>query len=97
MKLSAAFPHAGAVNRAWIHQRLKDIQRLRSRLSHHERILTTSHKIYTGSGFVTLPEIIESAEWICTETAAWLKARFRYSTATRVLGGAAGPGVHLTC
>ena len=93
-RMRTAFPNA-TLQRKDVHRRFKSIQRLRNRISHHERILTSRHKFHLGGGFLTLPEMIEPVEWICADTADWLKTRFRYSAATRVLGGAAGTGVHL--
>ena len=94
MKLRAAFRNA-VIPRPAIHRRLKDIQRLRNRISHHERILTTRQKLYTGHGFLTLPELVEPVGWISTDTETWLKTRFRYNTAASILSGAVATGVHL--
>ena len=43
-KLNKAFPHAKR-DRGQIHRRLKEIQLLRNRISHHERIITSSNVV----------------------------------------------------
>lgn len=83
-KLNAAFPNARR-HRSLIHERLKAIQLLRNRISHHEPVLTSGNVLYTGDGVIPLPEVLECVEWVCTETAQWIKAQFRYSEAERIL------------
>lgn len=83
-KLYMAFPNAHRP-RAAIHQRLKAIQLLRNRISHHEPVLTASNTLYNGDAFLTLPEVLECVEWVCTDTAQWIKAHFRYADAERIL------------
>jgi hypothetical protein len=83
-KLHTAFPNARR-HRGLIHERLKAIQLLRNRISHHEPILTASNALYNGDGLLTLPEVLECVEWVCANTAQWIKAEFRYSEAARIL------------
>jgi hypothetical protein len=69
-----------------IHQRLKAVQLLRNRISHHEPVLTASNKLYNGAAtLLELPEVLECVEWVCAETAQWIKANFRYADAERIL------------
>ena len=83
-KLSAAFPNA-ALSRDQIHQRLK-IQALRNRISHHEPVLTSSKTLYASrSSMLSVPELLEPVEWVCTDTAQWIKTKFRCTAAERVL------------
>jgi len=83
-KLQGAFPNA-CRHRALIHERLKAIQLLRNRVSHHEPVLTSANAICDGAGLITLPELLEAVEWVCVDTAQWMKARFRYADAKRIL------------
>jgi hypothetical protein len=84
-KLSGAFPNT-AMRRDQVHQRLKIIQALRNRISHHEPVLTSSKKIYADrASMLTVPELLEPVEWVCTDTAHWIKSRFRCSEAESVL------------
>lgn len=82
--LRNAFPHT-TLQRDQIHTRLKIIQRLRNRISHHERVLTSRNELYAGHDFMTPAELVECVEWTCTETAQWMKAQHRYSEAGRIL------------
>lgn len=93
-KLHTAFPNAHR-HRKFIHQRLKAIQLLRNRISHHEPVLTAANAVYNGDGVITLPELLESVEWVCTDTAQWIKAQFRYTEAERILRQVAALGVSL--
>ena len=83
-KLHTAFPNARR-HRAAIHDRLKVIQLLRNRISHHEPVLTSANALYTGNGVIPLPEVIECVEWVCTNTAQWMRAQFHYAEAERIL------------
>jgi hypothetical protein len=83
-QLHTAFPNARR-HRRLIHERLKNIQLLRNRISHHEPVLTGGNALYNGDGVITLPEVHECIEWVCTETAGWIKAQFRYAEAERIL------------
>jgi len=84
-KLNAAFPNARGKTRSDIHNRLKSIQLLRNRISHHEPVLTTSNALYNGDGLITLGELMECVQWVCTETAQWMQAEFKYTEAQRIL------------
>jgi hypothetical protein len=84
-RLSAAFPNT-TKPRQEIHTRLKEVQRLRNRISHHERILTSRNRLYNGSRvFLTLDEVLECIHWVCADTADWLRRRFRYAAAQGIL------------
>jgi len=83
-KLHAAFPNAKQA-RSVIHERLKAIQLLRNRIAHHARILTSGNALYAGNGTLGLPEVLECAEWVCAETAEWMRSQFRYADAERIL------------
>lgn len=93
-KLSAAFPNATR-SRQNIHARLKEIQLLRNRISHHERILTSRNKLYNGRTLLALDDVLECVEWVCADTAGWLKTRFRYLTVQRILNTIVSIGVRL--
>jgi len=93
-KLSAAFPGAG-VQRHVVHQRLKSVQRLRNRISHHERILTSRERIYTGDGLMTLAEVVECVDWACPHASEWIRTRFRFSEAQSILKRVRSTGVRL--
>jgi hypothetical protein len=83
-KLYTAFPN-GPRDRRFIHERLKAVQLLRNRISHHEPVLTSSNNLYTGDGVISLPNLLECLEWVCTHTRQWVQAQFRYAEAERVL------------
>jgi hypothetical protein len=93
-KLLKAFPNTNN-KRNVIHRRLKDLQILRNRISHHERIVTSGQRIYTGYSELTLPQILECVEWVCPHMANWMKTRYRYPIAARVLDEVRATGVHL--
>jgi hypothetical protein len=95
MKLHRAFPNARGMTRGHIHDRLKIAQRLRNRISHHERILTSANTLYAGFDCLTLAELIQIAEWVCPETAHWIRTRFRYADAHRTLTTVHGLGFRL--
>lgn len=83
-KLNKAFPHARR-DRGQIHRRLKAIQRLRNRISHHERVLTSANAVYYGDGYLTLEEIMECVNWICPLTGQWLRTEFKFTEAADIL------------
>jgi hypothetical protein len=83
-KLHTAFPNARR-HRGLIHDRLKAIQLLRNRISQHEPVLTAANALYTGDGVITLPEVLECVEWVCMDTAQWIRAVFRYADAEGIL------------
>lgn len=93
-RLHTAFPHARR-HRKLIHERLKNIQLLRNRISHHEPVLTGSNTLYNGDGVITLAEVHECIEWVCTDTAQWIKAQFRYAEAERILRDVAALNISL--
>ncbi len=93
--VAQAFPNAG-VHRRNVHRRLQSIRWLRNRIAHHEPILTSQNRIYTGhQQFITLAELNECTEWICLDTACWLKTRFRYQQAEAILNQLSSTGLTL--
>ena len=84
-KLHRAFPNVTGRTHRDIHDRLKITQRLRNRISHHERVLTSSNTLYTGFDFLTPGELMEVADWICVDTAGWIRTRFRFAMAAEIL------------
>jgi hypothetical protein len=84
LQLHKAFPNARR-HRELIHERLKAIPLLRNRISHHERVLTAADGFYNGAGFLRLPELLEPVEWVCADTAQWIKTQFKYGDAERIL------------
>ena len=93
-KLKTAFPNT-TLTRKQIHGRLKTIQLLRNRISHHEPVLTSSKKIYAGHDLIALPELLECVEWVCNYTAQWMKTQFRYAAAERILSEVNAMGLSL--
>ena len=93
-KLYTAFPNS-LRHRGLIHERLKAIQLLRNRISHHEAVLTSVNALYNGDGFLTLPDLFECVEWVCADTAQWMKAQFRYADAERTLRAVAAMKISL--
>jgi Abi-like protein len=64
--LHKAFPHLPKPDRAAVSLRLDSIKLLRNRIAHHERILSRDlRRDYS--------DIIETLEWICPTTAAWVR------------------------
>jgi hypothetical protein len=93
-KLNRAFPNT-RLHRKFIHERLKAIQLLRNRISHHEPVLTAANALYNGDGVITLAELLECVEWVCADTAQWIKSQFRYADAERILDAVKATGVSL--
>jgi hypothetical protein len=93
-RLNAAFPHT-TLRRDAIHDRLKSVQLLRNRISHHEPILTSARALYNGNGVLRLQQLLECVEWICPDTAQWIRSQFRYVEAERILNTVNGSGVTL--
>jgi hypothetical protein len=93
-KLHSAFPNARR-QRGQIHDRLKAIQLLRNRISHHEPVLTAANALYTGDGVITLAEVLECIEWVCADTARWIEAEFHYAEAERILRTVAALNISL--
>lgn len=93
-RLNAAFPHT-RLRRDAIHQRLKSVQLLRNRISHHERILTSTKALYNGNGTLPLAQMLECVEWICPDTAQWIQSQFRYAEAEQILARVLASGITL--
>jgi hypothetical protein len=95
--LHKAFPYAHAPRRA-VHLRLEVIRRLRNRIAHHEPILTSKNKVYTGfvdQPSISLPDLLQCVEWISPPTAQWLENTTRYTQAATILAECQGSGVTL--
>lgn len=93
-KLNAAFPHARR-HRSDIHDRLKAIQLLRNRISHQEPVLTSENVLYTGHRTISPAEVLEPVDWVCAHTGQWLKTKFRYNEAIRILESVNGMKISL--
>jgi len=93
--LRSAFPNAPGLNGRMIHSRLKAIQLLRNRISHHEPVLTSSNCLYDGVAFLSLSDVLECATWVCTDTARWLREEFGYADAMQILRQVSGMGITL--
>lgn len=93
-KLNAAFPNT-RLTRDLIHTRLKAIQLLRNRISHHEPVLTSGHAFYNGNMMLTLSDLLECVQWVCCDTTHWMKTAFRYADAERILCAVAASGAKL--
>jgi hypothetical protein len=95
--LYKAFP-AARVPRRVIHWRLRTIQHLRNRIAHHESIMTSTNDVYTGfvdQQKITLPAILQAAEWVSPPTATWLRTSTRYEQAVTLLADFARSGITL--
>jgi hypothetical protein len=92
--LKNAFPNT-TLSRADLHRRLKVVQLLRNRIAHHEPVLTSSRTLYAGHDFITLTELLECVEWVCADTAQWMKTQFRYAQADRILADVKATGITL--
>ena len=83
--LRSAFPNARRLDRRMIHARLKALQLLRNRISHHEPVMTSSNHLYNGEALLSLNDLLECVTWVCRDTAHWLSAEFGYADATQIL------------
>jgi hypothetical protein len=95
--LHKAFPHVTKPRRI-VHWRLELIRRLRNRIAHHERILTSTNEVYTGfidQPMMALPAILECVRWISPPTAIWIVDTTRYNQAVALLAEVAASGVTL--
>ena len=69
--LYKAFPHLDKPDRHHVFVRLMSIKTLRNRIAHHKHLLSRNlPKDYS--------DIIETLEWICPTTAAWVQATNRF-------------------
>jgi hypothetical protein len=93
-KLNAAFPNT-RLTRDLIHMRLKDIQLLRNRISHHEPVLTSRNVIYNGCKTLTLSDLLECLQWVCPNTTHWIQTAFRYTDAECILCAVTASGAKL--
>ena len=51
--------------------------------------------LYNGNIIITLPQLTQCMEWVCTHTAQWIKAQSRYDDAERILKEVRASGVAL--
>ena len=93
-KLNLAFPHTKHT-RGEIHERMKEIQQLRNRIAHHQRIVSWSGSVYNGCKYLKLDEIVESVDWICPHTAHWIRQEFHFAEASELLARIQRMGVRL--
>ena len=93
-KLNVAFPNARR-HRQLVHERLTAIYLLRNRIAHHEPVLTSNNGLYTGDGIIFLPQVLECVEWVCADTAQWMRTALHYVEAEQILRHVAGMGVCL--
>lgn len=95
--LHKAFPNA-TVRRQIIHWRLDVIRFLRNRIAHHEPILSSSNRVYTGHPHqpdISLPDLLECVDWISAGTAHWLQRSTRYEQARSLLAEVSISGIRL--
>ncbi len=95
--LHKAFSHAH-VPRRFVHWRLEIIRRLRNRIAHHEPILSSQNKVYTGfkdDPYIALPHILECVQWVSPDAAYWLQTRSRYAQAETLLMEISKSGISL--
>lgn len=52
--------------------------------THSEPIITSDKLLHAGHDFINMNEIIECVEWVCPDTAHWLRAQFRYDEAAHI-------------
>lgn len=99
--LYRAFPNIPP-DRAKIHATLSDIKALRNRVAHHERILGSAGKLYVGKHPVfgnelcITPELImDAANWICKDTAAWIRQTTQFDVCIRLLASERAKSLHI--
>jgi hypothetical protein len=95
--LHRAFPNAG-VHRKVVHRRLETIRRLRNRIAHHERILTSQNLVYTGfpvQPCMDIREILECVQWVSADAADWLHAHSRFDRVQKILVDVSKAGMTL--
>ena len=80
-------------NRFDMHRTLQEIQDLRNRVAHHERILGRKGRLYIGLHHRTRqecfirPELIcDAVRWICADTAVWVHTTARFQECLAILG-----------
>ncbi|MCU1302809.1 MAG: hypothetical protein JWQ87_3093 [Candidatus Sulfotelmatobacter sp.] len=84
--------HNKTANRVDMHRTLQEIQDLRNRVAHHERILGSKGRLYIGLHHRTRhecfirPELIfNTVCWICADTAAWVQTTARFQECLAIL------------
>jgi hypothetical protein len=92
--LRLAFPNT-LLSRNAIYARLRTVNLRRHRVAHHETIITSSNRLYAGNNFISLSEVVQCVEWVCPDTAHWLRSQFRYSEAARILAHVHGMNITL--
>ena len=95
--LHRAFPGFTAHPRK-VHRRMEVIQRLRNRIAHHERILTSQNALRTGhliEPLIATHHILECVNWADKGAGIWLQSGTRLNRATEILIELQGSGVLL--
>jgi hypothetical protein len=90
--LRKAFPNLNKPSRSHTHRTLQDIQDLRNRIAHHERILGCKGQLYIGlhsvrrtERFINPEAILKCVCYICNDTAVWLSRAARFDECTSIL------------
>ena len=85
--LHRAFPNFGGPPRI-LHRRMETLQRLRNRIAHHERVLTSLNKLYTGHyahPHIELDGILECVRWASIEAGDWIQTGTRFKRVQQLL------------
>jgi hypothetical protein len=92
--LRRAFPNFQKPSRFHTHRTLQEIQDLRNRIAHHERILGSKGQIYIGLHSITRKErfikpdgILNCVRSICNDTATWLCQASKFNECLSLLEG----------
>lgn len=90
--LRRAFPNFQKPSRFHTHRTLQEIQDLRNRIAHHERILGGKGQIYIGLHSITREErfikpdaILNCVCSICNDTATWLRQASKFDECLSLL------------
>jgi hypothetical protein len=95
--LYKAFPNFGGHPR-FLHRRMESLQRLRNRIAHHERVLTSNNAVYTGSAvqpYITPQEILQCVRWTSNDAASWTEWGTRFRHVIQLLDQFSKRGVQL--
>jgi len=93
--LHRAFPNCRLASSA-VHRRLETIQRLRNRVAHHERVMTSVNALYTGHSLNRLvsPSIlVECASWVSLSSGGWIETGTRYKETQTLLRNLSARGI----
>ena len=95
--LHKAFPNFKGLPRT-VHRRIETIQRLRNRIAHHERVLTSLNQVYTGNfaqPYLGLPAVLECVRWASIPAADWVESGTRYNQVIQLLLDFSKRGIQL--